>query len=684
MGLDRRAFLKFFAGASAGIMATPLPWKLLDDISIWTQNWSWIPRLQYGPSSFTRAVSKTCPSSAAFTLRYVGDRPVRALPDPSHPLGGGVTPLVAAEVQMLYSPSRITRPLVRSKDGVLVETSWENAAKLFSEALEKAGDKTAFISGDENGSTTEVISAFAAKFGSQKVFLMPSEAQVAAKACSIMGIKGQLGYDVANSDYILALGANIMESFGPVVATRKAFFAKRPHSAEPGNVLAYAGPVRNNTGSVADIWLGIAPGTEGVFAVGIAAELIRRGKAFMVNEFGEFKALCDGYTPEKVAQITGIDAAKIAEIVDGLLAAKAPVVITGGSGMGGHGTASIIAGFAVNALLGSVNKPGGVQILPLTEPVIKGASSRADILGRDLVDWVSFQSSGTELLVVHDANPYFALPDTAAVKKNLDAIPFKVAFTSLRNETVEMCDLVLPIGMGLERLDDTITPYGFAQNIYCTSAPAVTPGELVRDTPNVLLFIAKQMGKDLGFDRYMDVLVARAEAMGTHLDVIMRLGPVLNDSTVSPGVFSVKPVLLAKALPSEPAAGLALAMEIKSAVGTATTGIPPFNTTVIRTNELTGYKLGVVINPKTAESLGVRTGSNVTVASGWASVPAVVTVSEKVASGAVSAIFGLGRTAFDAYSQNKGANVMSLQKAVQEPESGLAVWSQSAVTVTKA
>ena len=684
MGLDRRAFLKFFAGASAGIMATPLPWKLLDDLSIWTQNWPWIPRLQSGANAFTRTVSKTCPSSTAFTLRHVGNRPVRILPDPSHPLGGGVTPLAAAEVQMLFSPSRITRPLVRSKDGALVETTWENAAKMLSEALEKAGDKTAFISGDETGSTTEVISAFAAKFGSQKVFLMPSEAQVAARACALMGIKGQLGYDVANSDYILAIGANIMESFGPVVATRKAFFAKRPHSAEAGNFLAYAGPVRNNTGAVADAWLALTPGTEGVLAIGIAAELIRRGKTFTVNEYGEFKALCDGYTPEKVAQITGVDAAKVAAIVDGLLAAKAPLVITGGNGLGGQGAAPVIAGFAVNALLGSINKPGGVQILPLTAPVMEGASPQAEILARDLVDWVSFKASGTELLVVHEANPYFALPDTATVKKALDAIPFKVAFASLRNETVEHCNLVLPIAMGLERLDDTLTPYGFAQTIYCTSSPAVTPGDMVRDTPNLLLFIASQMGKDLGFDRYMDVLVARAEAMGTHLDVIMRTGPVLNSTTVSAGAFSVKPALLAKALPSEPATGLALAVEVKSAVGTATTGIPPFNTKVIRASELAGHKLGVVINPKTAESLGVHTGSNVKVASGWASVQAVVTVSEKVAPGAVSAIFGLGRTAFDAYSQNKGANVMSLQKAVQEPESGLAVWSQAAVTVTKA
>ena len=39
MAFDRRSFLKFGAGATAGILATPLVWKALDDVSICSQNW---------------------------------------------------------------------------------------------------------------------------------------------------------------------------------------------------------------------------------------------------------------------------------------------------------------------------------------------------------------------------------------------------------------------------------------------------------------------------------------------------------------------------------------------------------------------------------------------------------------------------------------------------------------------
>ena len=127
--------MKFIAGASAGIMATPLPWKLLDDVSIWTQNWPWIPSNVKGATSFTRAVSKTCPSSAAFMVRLVDGRPVRVLPAEDHPLGGGLTALAVAEVQLLHSPARVKRPLLRGPDGAFTELPWSKAAEMLADKL---------------------------------------------------------------------------------------------------------------------------------------------------------------------------------------------------------------------------------------------------------------------------------------------------------------------------------------------------------------------------------------------------------------------------------------------------------------------------------------------------------------------------------------------------------------------
>ena len=154
--LDRRGFLKFIGGAAVGTLATPVVWKGLDDISIWSQNWPWIPSLQYGnhENTYVRTVSKLCPAAGATKIRLVGGRPVRVLSDPESPLGGGVSALAVTEVQMRYSPARLKRPLLRNSDGGYREITWEEAEKLLLEKLAAAKkqtehDSVVCISGDE-------------------------------------------------------------------------------------------------------------------------------------------------------------------------------------------------------------------------------------------------------------------------------------------------------------------------------------------------------------------------------------------------------------------------------------------------------------------------------------------------------------------------------------------------------
>lgn len=76
MGSARRDFLKFSVGAVAGLGLSPVPWKLLDDTSIWTQNWSWTPKLPRGEVSFEPSACTLCPRGCA-NQRAVRRRPAR-------------------------------------------------------------------------------------------------------------------------------------------------------------------------------------------------------------------------------------------------------------------------------------------------------------------------------------------------------------------------------------------------------------------------------------------------------------------------------------------------------------------------------------------------------------------------------------------------------------------------------
>ncbi len=71
MSVARRAFIQMSVGATVGILFTPTVWTALDDVSIWTQNWPWIPTLKYGEVKGVPTVSKMCESGCAVKVRTV-------------------------------------------------------------------------------------------------------------------------------------------------------------------------------------------------------------------------------------------------------------------------------------------------------------------------------------------------------------------------------------------------------------------------------------------------------------------------------------------------------------------------------------------------------------------------------------------------------------------------------------
>jgi anaerobic selenocysteine-containing dehydrogenase len=680
--------MKFMAGASVGIMATPLPWKVLDDVSIWTQNWPWIPSNQPGESTFVHATSKTCPSCVGMKVRLVNGRPVRALPNPEHPLGGGITSLAVAEVQMLHSPARVAKPLRRSSDGAYTEISWEEAEKIVLEKLKAAKGKTAFVSSDETGSVTEVLSGLAAGLGSDKVFFMPSDGQAAAKACELMGISAHMGYDLEHSDYVLAIGADILESWGTVARNRRIFAHSHPHpekDAKANVTFAYAGPVQNNTAAVARPWLPILPGTEIFLALGIANQLIAKGNTTGGADFDGFTALAAKYTPEETARITGLPAKSVTAVVDSLLAAKAPLVIVGSPFNQGSGAAPLVVGFAVNALLGNINKKGGLTLLPDAPTAISTAKPRAEIYKNDLVAYLAGKDLPA-VLVLHEANPLYALPDPETVKGAFAKIPFKVSCTSFMDESAAASDIVLPIAMGLERQDDICNPYGCGAVTYCDTTAAVSPPDGTPCAGSLYLGFANKLGIGLGASSWQDVLKMKAKAMGANFDILMKGQPLLGSAVVNAAGYSLRPTTLTKALSAPKPGELRLTVYSKLALGTAKTGIPPFNTKTIRAQELSGSTMTVMMNKAAAARQNLTDGDPVRISlpGGGRSIAARLRVYEGVTPDTIAVCLGYGHTALDEFSQNKGANVMQLLTASTEPGTGLAAFANAVVVIAKA
>ena len=92
MKIDRRYFLSLGIGAAAGTALSPLPWKSMDDSSIWSQNWPWTPVPPDGEATYENSTCTLCPGGCGITVcpewdsldRFITDMGPR--PTPSHEL----------------------------------------------------------------------------------------------------------------------------------------------------------------------------------------------------------------------------------------------------------------------------------------------------------------------------------------------------------------------------------------------------------------------------------------------------------------------------------------------------------------------------------------------------------------------------------------------------------------------
>ena len=660
MGLDRRAFITFILGSVAGFGITPIQWKLMDDIAIWTQNWSWIPRIPKRSFEYVKTASKLDPGGCGMRVLKVGGRPVTVAGDPDHPLSrGGISALAASEVNLLYSPARIKGPMKKAAVG-FEPVSWAEAEAMLVEKLVKAKGRTAFVSGDETGTSTEVFSAFMEKTGGA-YFPMPCEAQAAAGAWKALGGEGRVGYDIENSDYVLLLGADALDSWGTAVRNAKAFSETHPAGARATAKYVYAGPVRTSTAVVCDAWVPAAPGTSGTMALGVAYHLMADGAAAKgVKGFGSFKrTVASGFTPDAVERRTGVGPDVLAGIARDLRKAKKPLVIVGSEFEEGAGVDALKAGLAVNLLLNRLNRPGGIQAVAEAPRVLSAKVRGSRDFASFMADVGQGRAKAPEVLLVHEANPAYTLPHA----ETLERIPFKVSFSSFMDETAKSADLILPAPLTLERFDDVYTPYGAGRAVYSVNKPVIKPVCDAKSTPDFILGVAGKMKMDMGFSSFEAVIQAKAEALGADTRSLAQGKAWTMERTVAQNSLNVARAAGVSAARADAGYSLALAPVVKRNIGSAKMAIPPLSVATIMNNELGKDGFYVKLNKKTARKYGLREGDHVKLAGPKGECKAMVHIHEGVMTGVVAAPLGFGHTAWDSFSKGKGDNVYKLLAA---------------------
>ena len=546
MKIDRRSFLTYGTtlalGGVAGSMMTPVPWKLMDDTAIWTQNWPWTPVPEDGEVTYKQSVCTLCPGGCGINVRLVDGRPIKIEGLKDHPANkGSLCPMGISGLQYLYGPSRVTSPLKREGkrgEGKWKKISWDEALATVTQKLAELRangrpQSVACITGSDQGTIPNLIGRFMTTYGSPN-YIRAATAQDAIEQAIYLtqGKQGTPVFDIENADFILSFGCGLLDGWGSPGRMFNLY-----GSQKPAKKIIQVEPRLSDTAAKATQWMGINPGTEGALTLGLAHVIIKESlydKNFVENyafgfddwtdETGKthdgFAAMVKNFTPKKVSQITGINKAKIVSLARAFARASKPIAINGR----GHGAVagSIDESLAVqslNALVGNINKPGGISAMPdsnyakwpevnidkiasagMQQPRIDGAGSEQFPSTRYLLNRLpeilnsAKGKSPIQALLVTDSNPMYTLPDTAATKKAFDRIPFIASFSPYMDETASYADYILPNHSFLERLQDVPSTAGISRQVISLAKPVIEPVYETKHVGDSFIHMAKSLG----------------------------------------------------------------------------------------------------------------------------------------------------------------------------------------------
>ncbi|WP_261984914.1 molybdopterin-containing oxidoreductase family protein, partial [Burkholderia stagnalis] len=329
------------------------------------------------------------------------------------------------------------------------------------------------------------------------------------------------------SELILIWGAN-------PIASSLHFWTRAQEAKRRGAHLVAIDPYRSLTAEKCHQHIALKPGTDGAFALGMMHVLITENlldhdyiDRHTVG-FDALKARAMSYSPERVAEICGIDAAELVDLARRYGATrKASIRLNYGMQRVRGGGNAVRAIASLPALTGAWRDRAGGLLLSSSEwaPVNQPALLRPDLMPgwpHKLPRVINMNAIGDALLhpgdasfgpkveamIVYNSNPVAVAPDSSKVAAGFAREDlFTVVLEHFKTDTVDFADIVLPATTQLEHLD---VHKSYGHTYVMANLPAIPP---IGDTrPNTEIFrgIARSMGLDEPALYESDEDVARA------------------------------------------------------------------------------------------------------------------------------------------------------------------------------
>lgn len=507
--ITRRDILKFTGGGILGIMFSPLPWKLLDDSAIWTQNWSLTPQLPRGPVTSAFSHCTLCSGGCAIKAQSISGMPYYLTGVPQHPLTHGT--LCArgfASHHMAHHPLRITHPhkfAGKSDAGRMVAVSLQEALDELAKQINESHGSIAILDQQPGRAISEIYREFLNSIKNGIYLTSPSH-----EDGTLIGLKEMInrqtelfGYDIENTKLVLSFGAPLFDGWGipgQMTAVKNSKNTK----------FIQIESRHSRTAMQSNQWIPLKPGTEKTVALCIGhvlvnENLVSRQIQSYTADYVQFKNIVRNYTPEKCTSLTDIQPEVIRALARELAAAESAIVLSSADPGGGpfdHETEKAIG--ALNLLIGTIGKRGGI----VTRKEITGTAKL-----NSNMQWNEIPDHSINVLIVDGAESGYAIPWRLIEGKLNYEKNFVVSLSPVLNEISAHSDYLIPAPAFLESMTDVPSTATSAVATFALSTPLLKKEEGTIEPVEVMKEIATRMNLPMEIPIQEELLKKKVEAI---------------------------------------------------------------------------------------------------------------------------------------------------------------------------
>jgi len=677
-----------------------------------------VPPEDYSPgvASWYNTVCNQCSAGCGISVRIREGKAKKIEGNPVHPVSQGRTCARGqAGLNVLYNPDRIRTPLQnvgQRESGKFVEISWDEAlttvgSRIGRLKIEGNASRVRLLSGQVRGHLDELLAQFMDLLGSEHYqqydFTYPGAIRAANKIS--FGIDQLPYYDIKHADFVLSFGADYLGTWlSPVHHSLAYGHLRQGRDGRRGKTVQIE-PRMSLTGANADEWIAAQPGTEGLLALGIAHAIVSEGH-YRGSDRDEWSTALAAYSPSRVSAETDVSEEIILRIAREFSASQASLAIAGGAAAAGTAAvATVVAVNALNHLAGNLGKPGGVIFN--AEPAFSAAAGSRSASLKDMVDLVAAMQAGdVDVLLVHDANPVFALPDDVGFRQAIQNVPLIVSLSSFLDETTDMADIILPTSTYLESWGDDAPDPGVGFPVASISQPVVTTLYDTLSAGDIMLSLARRVGGELPIrmrwgsmeefikDRWREEYEQRAsEGEEQDFEAFWR-------AALEAGVWGQPGGAGDQVAPSSSSTIASISDPVSKFAGDENDYplvLHPYLTATFLDGrganlpwlqELPDPMTSVVygswaeLNPVTADELGIREGDVLEVESPAGSVRVPALIFPAIRPGVVAIPMGQGHAAYGRYAEKRGVNPIHIVATLMDDQSGDLAWAATRVKIT--